>query len=629
MEVAKMNLKIDFELHITKKDIITMVLLAVIFFSIAVANLGLTQTPTSTAQLTAGQSFYINLGSQTDVKSMVVLLKQGQFNFTISSGSPGNWTEVTATTWPPSSEDYYKWNEISVQKTTQFLKIDVGPAGYNTIIAEIAVIDQKSVQVPFQSITDVAGANPNLHNLIDEQNMVQYPSDYMSNTYFDEIYFVRTAEQYLHSQLPYEWTHPPLGKLIQAAGIVIFGFDPFGWRIMGVIFATLMIPLMYLAGKKFLGTWIGGFTAAFLLTFDFMHFTMARMGTADTYVVFFSLASQLFFFIYLKNVVDKGWKTSVLPLFLAFLFFALGFSSKWLVLYGFVGMMALLILVRIKDIRKLSGGIRDKAADFFNHPYPTVLAFIFMAVAVYFLTYIPDMLAGRSFIEVVNLQGQMFDYHYFLKATHPFASPWFSWPFMFDPISGSVHVPVWLQVAQMPTGTSTIAILGNPAVWWVGFGAIIALTVGFIFQLIWTFATYLRSFKHSPRISLKINLPGKFSAFAKYLWSLVKRITKQISIKITLPVAFLVVVFFFQWLPYVLITRVIFIYHFYVNVPFLCLGTAFFISKYWSNKWMKILAIAYFALTVVMFVLFYPVISGAPASPSTIASLKWFKSWVF
>jgi dolichyl-phosphate-mannose--protein O-mannosyl transferase len=160
---------------------------------------------------------------------------------------------------------------------------------------------------------------------------------------------------------------------------------------------------------------------------------------------------------------------------------------------------------------------------------------------------------------------------------------------MFDLLSGAVHVPVWLQVATMPTGTSTIVILGNPAVWWVGFAAVIALTV---------------------------YLLGKLFA-------------KHFSVKNNLPALFLVVVFFFQWLPYVLITRVIFIYHFYVDVPFLCLGTAFFVSRYWSNKWVKILAIAYFALTVAMFVLFYPVISGAPASSSTIASLHWFKSWVF
>ncbi len=77
-----------------------------------------------------------------------------------------------------------------------------------------------------------------------------------------------------------------------------------------------MIPLMYLLGKKLFGTWIGGFSAAFLLTFDFMHFTMARIGTADTYVVFFSLLSQLFFLIYFMNVVKSGWKTSVIASFL-------------------------------------------------------------------------------------------------------------------------------------------------------------------------------------------------------------------------------------------------------------------------------------------------------------------------
>ena len=84
--MAEVNFKIDFDMHITKKDIVTMVLLAVIFFSIAVVNLGSTQTPTSTASLTSGQSFYIDLGSQTNVKTMVILLKQGAINATISTG---------------------------------------------------------------------------------------------------------------------------------------------------------------------------------------------------------------------------------------------------------------------------------------------------------------------------------------------------------------------------------------------------------------------------------------------------------------------------------------------------------------------------------------------------------------
>ncbi len=589
-----MNLNLG--LQINKKDVVTIVLLSIVFFSIAVVNLGLAQSPTTTAQLTSGQSMYLDIGTQTNVKSMILLLKQGAMNVTISTGSPGNWqNNSTNSAWPYSnsqfSEDYYKWHEVSIGQTTQYLEVNFSQAGsYNTIIAEIAVIDQNNKQVTIKSLNDEGSGNLNLHNLVDEQNMIQYPSDYMQNTYFDEIYFVRTAEQYLHSQLPYEWTHPPLGKLIQASSLLIFGFNPFGWRIMGVIFATLMIPLIYLFGKKMFGTWIGGFTAAFLLTFDFMHFTMARMGTADTYVVFFSLASQLFFFIYLKNVLDKGWKTSVIPLFFAFFFFALGFSSKWLVLYGFVGELALLVVLRLNEVRKLKRNLSTKVYAFLDHPYSVIVAFILFAIGIYFLTYIPDMLAGRSFFDVINLQGQMYIYHTTLTATHPFSSPWYSWPFLFDPINNTVHVPVWLQSASLSNNlTSTIVVMGNPAVWWIGFASVLGLTV--------------------------YNLPKVFR--------------KSFSLKQYLPAIFLIVVFFFQWIPYVLLTRVIFIYHFYSNVPLLCLASAFVISRYWGNKWMKIAAVAYFALTIALFVLFYPVISGVPTSTTTIASLKWFGSWVF
>ena len=132
--------------------------------------------------------------------------------------------------------------------------------------------------------------------------------------------------------------------------------------------------------------------------------------------------------------------------------------------------------------------------------------------------------------------------------------------------------------------------MGNPAVWWFGFAAIIALTLTYV--------------------------PKVFRQEAS-------------SSKITCQRCFLVVVFFFQWLPYVFISRVVFIYHFYVNVPFVCLASAFLINEYWSKKWVKVLAIAYFAVVVALFVLFYPVISGVPASSSTIDSLKWFRSWVF
>jgi dolichyl-phosphate-mannose--protein O-mannosyl transferase len=376
---------------------------------------------------------------------------------------------------------------------------------------------------------------------------------------------------------------------------VAFGYNPFGWRIMGIIFAMLMIPMIYVLGKELFGTWIGAFASAFLLTFDFMHFTMARMATVDTYVVFFSLASQLFFLIYLKQVLTNGWKTSVLPLFLAFLFFALGFSTKWLVLYGFVGLIVLLFALRFGDVRKLKGKLSAKVNAFLDPPFYLLPAFLLVAILIYFLTYIPDMLAGRSLIDVLGLQGSMYIYHSTLNATHPFSSAWWTWPLMLRPL--------WLFVSYLPLNVkSTIVLMGNPAVWWVGFASVILVTI------------------------MAVRSSNFISRFLKKSGSLTG---KRLGREVDFAAVFIAVIFFFQWLPYIFISRITFIYHFYVCVPFLCLAPAYLISKYWNSKWTKVVTVAYFVVVVLLFWLFYPVISGMPAPTSQIDSLKWLGSWGF
>ena len=152
--------------------------------------------------------------------------------------------------------------------------------------------------------------------------------------------------------------------------------------------------------------------------------------------------------------------------------------------------------------------------------------------------------------------------------------------------------PLWLSVSYLPDHfISTIVLLGNPAVWWVGFTCLIGISFF---------------------VSVKILKNGD------------KRLAN-----IGLPKMFILILFFFQWFPYMLISRITFIYHFYVNVPFLFLASAYFISKNWSSKWIKVATIAYIVITIVMFGLFYPVISGMPASDSWIHNLKWFESWVF
>jgi dolichyl-phosphate-mannose-protein mannosyltransferase len=585
-----MNIRLDLD----KQDLFTIAVLSVVFFSLATWNLGMTQTPVTAAQFSSGQGFIIDLESVNDVKSVGLLVKDGSFNLSVSTGSPDNWQVIASNIRYPYNQaqqtwsiDYYKWYEVNVQQTTRYVKFvfnQASPSSPKAVITELSVISTGDQKVSVASVNSVDAENQNLSTLIDEQNLVQYPSTYMTQTYFDEIYYVRSAEQYLNLQVPYEWTHPPLGKLIIASGISFFGFNPFGWRILGVVAATLMIPLIYILGKKLFGKWIGAVASAFLLAFDFMHFTLARMATVDTYVVLFSLASQLFFLIYLKNVQKNGWKTSVKPLFMAILFFALGFSTKWFVLYGFAAQLTFLAALRLKEVSKLKKGLLEKLYVFTDPPFSTIVGFLLLAVLVYFLTYIPDVLAGRSLINLLSLQGAMYNYHATLNATHAFASSWWTWPLMLRPL--------WLYVSTLPNNvTSTITLMGNPLVWWVGFACLISISIFAIDKI-------------------------------------VKAAGNRLG-KISLPALFIITFFFFQWVPYMLISRITFIYHFYLNVPFLCLATAYFISKYWSSRWVKLAAIAYFAATAALFALFYPVISGTPAANSWIDSLQWLNGWVF
>ena len=168
---------------------------------------------------------------------------------------------------------------------------------------------------------------------------VPYTPTYMNGTYFDEIYHARTAYEHLHQIEPYESTHPPLGKILISIGIYVFGLNPFGWSIIGTLFGVGMIPIMYVFAKRMFGRSEYALIAAFLLTFDFMHFAQTRIATIDVYGVFFIML--MFYFMYRYTTLsfyrEKLW-TTLIPLGLSGLFFGIGAASKWIVIYGGAGL---------------------------------------------------------------------------------------------------------------------------------------------------------------------------------------------------------------------------------------------------------------------------------------------------
>ena len=146
---------------------------------------------------------------------------------------------------------------------------------------------------------------------------------------FDEIYHARTAYEHIHNMSVYEWTHPPLGKLIITLGILIFGMNPFGWRIMGTLFGIAMVPILYVFAKRMLRRTDYALLAAGLWAFDCMHFTQTRIATIDVYGVFFILLMFLFMYEYIRRpYLTTPLKEKFRYLALSGLSFGLGVASN-------------------------------------------------------------------------------------------------------------------------------------------------------------------------------------------------------------------------------------------------------------------------------------------------------------
>lgn len=129
----------------------------------------------------------------------------------------------------------------------------------------------------------------------------------------------------------------------------------------------------------------------------------------------------------------------------------------------------------------------------------------------------------------------------------------------------------------------SIASFGNPAVWWVGLVAILALAVRVV----------------------------RRRAGCWQDW-------------------FIVIGFLAQFLPWVLVPRSTFIYHYFASVPFIILAAARIMESA-VERWPRLNRAlpAYLAVVLALFILFYPVLSGLPISSAYGALLKWMPTWYF
>ena len=649
--------KCDRKLHWNLKDMLIVTAITVSFAAVSLLTLGSTKAPqTLWSSSTASEQVVLDLGKVWDDFEVLYFAQVTRNDFSVSVSDDGeNWEEETwaqmdqgqCWKWKYVTESYENGdgtrtyvnaNENSIIRFSgRYVRITSQQLGLR--LNEVLIRDEAGEVIPVRLAgrtgEDTASelcSDPSA--LIDEQDSMEgLPSfpynqetdgskiqpSWWNSSYFDEIYHARTAYEFLNGTVPYETSHPPLGKILMSVFVAVFGMTPFGWRFAGALAGILMLPGMYLLGKQLTKkTWAGALACG-LMALDCMHLTQTQIATIDSFPVLFIIFAYFFMLRFLQtDFLREKTSVSLISLGCCGLFMGLSIASKWIGIYAGAGLAVLFFWHSARTIRlqkdasgmlkndpalpeesrgrllawSREGGAPDAVRRFLTLCAWCVLFFIIVPVLIYLISYIPYMAYNAKRIhslgdyinEVWRAQVGMFNYHSTpnLGMDHPFYSPWWEWPVIGKPMyyASQQYLP-----ADYPVHHSIFAF-GNPVIWYGGLA---------------TLAFCLYRCISSRRYRLAGNQlqwhAGALTYNVRYV--------------------FLLIGILAQYLPWVLVPRGTYIYHYFASLPFLMISVclAFDLEGQKAERTGRILAAVFIAAAAVFFILLFPYASGMNVSP--------------
>ncbi len=584
------------DIRLRRIDVILMASVTLAYTALAFVNLGDTIAPETTFQASApGETVVFDMGSTQEVSRFYYYgeIPEGSFQVSFAGEDErfGN----------PVSVQYidnimFIWKIVDINESARYAKIEYDTPGLTFF--EFAFSGADGIPYPV-SVKGHTGSrelskpqDPKL--LIDEQQLVPAHPTFMDSMYFDEIYHARTGYEQANDMPWYEVTHPPLGKVFMSWCIMAFGMNPFAWRLAGTIAGILMLPGMYMLGKVLFKRTELAFASMFLMAVDCMHLTQTRIATIDSFPVLFIIWAYFFMFLYANmSFHHEKLGRTLGPLFASGLFMGLACASKWIGFYAAAGLAVIFFYIMGKRFfeyreacKEIASGNSDphlrRVKQHYLFNVTATLAccigfFIAIPLAIYyasFYQYLAIPGANHTWRSVWKYQLNMFTYHAGVFDPHPYASTWYQWPVIWKPMA------FYFDYRAQAGWSSSISTFGNPAVWWGGLAAIV-----------WTIWRAIRGdSRRDPRILL------------------------------------VVLGFAAQYLPWVLVPRTTFIYHYFASVPFLILSIGFFLEKLLAKGRMKTFVVL-LAVAGVLFALFYPVASGLTIPIDLAKLVNWFPSW--
>ncbi len=393
---------------------------------------------------------------------------------------------------------------------------------------------------------------------------------------FDETYYAKDAWGILESGYERTWVdganemilagdlsgmqedpafivHPPVGKLLIAAGEAMFGMNPFGWRFMALIFGTLLVFFTIRMARRLSRSTLVGGIAGVLLTFDALSFVMSRIALLDIFQAAFAVAAIA------ALVADRDWFRHRLadhlraigepdldgrfgPLMLwrpwrvaAGLLLALSVSVKWNSIYV-VAVFGILVVAWDLGARRLAGAGRARWWSLLIDAPMAFVTMVVVIVPVYIASWFlwfgsdggyyrdwgaenPDNPVVQRFGEALgslwHYHEQMYGFHtgdgMMVDATHSYEAHPAGWLVLARPIAmyavNDIEPGTDGCEAVGTTCVSVVVGIGTPILWWAALLALAAALFWWVIGRDWRFgvpvlgvaATWIPWFQYAGR----------------------------------------------------------------------------------------------------------------------------------
>jgi dolichyl-phosphate-mannose--protein O-mannosyl transferase len=203
----------------------------------------------------------------------------------------------------------------------------------------------------------------------------------------DESLKIPASENYVatgHVE-PEVYFHPSMKFIFFHSGIVIFGNNPYGWRLLNVLFGALSVAVLYAVGMGLFRDKRVAFLAALGLAIDPLHIAQSRTALEEIFVGCFILAALYFLIRYVDGDRSAVYGSGM--------FLGLSVAMKW---------YALPVLA-ISPLFCLMMSIREHDWKWMD-VVDVLLAFIALPICIYLLGFYAWFGRGYALDEFLRMQ---------------------------------------------------------------------------------------------------------------------------------------------------------------------------------------------------------------------------------